>query len=222
MCHQHIILYSLFFFLLLRRPPISTRTDTLFPYTTLFRSKQPASSLLNHPHSWEYAVCARQRAWNHLPQTRSRARQNQKQPSRKQCTYTQKPPSGPAACWHPGPAPATPYPGPHSLQIWKKSGDNETHPTAPFQKTCIHPAFKQENVPAKIKNNHPGNKLLILKIRRPDQRPAGILVQLQQHHIQDHILYRSGKNPVIMKPIRMLLFKILVFIPPFNKNRRRL
>src|SRR3546814_2737417 len=28
----------LFFFLMLRRPPISTRTDTLFPYTTLFRS----------------------------------------------------------------------------------------------------------------------------------------------------------------------------------------
>src|SRR3546814_15712451 len=27
-----------FFFLLIRRPPISTRTDTLFPYTTLFRS----------------------------------------------------------------------------------------------------------------------------------------------------------------------------------------
>src|SRR3546814_5236563 len=26
------------FFLMLRRPPISTRTDTLFPYTTLFRS----------------------------------------------------------------------------------------------------------------------------------------------------------------------------------------
>src|SRR3546814_16799902 len=26
------------FFLLLRRPPRSTRTDTLFPYTTLFRS----------------------------------------------------------------------------------------------------------------------------------------------------------------------------------------
>src|SRR3546814_14868654 len=28
----------LFFFLNTRRPPISTRTDTLFPYTTLFRS----------------------------------------------------------------------------------------------------------------------------------------------------------------------------------------
>src|SRR3546814_6244164 len=31
------------FFLMLRRPPRSTRTDTLFPYTTLFRS--PASTL---------------------------------------------------------------------------------------------------------------------------------------------------------------------------------
>src|SRR3546814_1420459 len=28
-----------FFFLRIRRPPRSTRTDTLFPYTTLFRSK---------------------------------------------------------------------------------------------------------------------------------------------------------------------------------------
>src|SRR3546814_8869174 len=27
-----------FFFLMIRRPPKSTRTDTLFPYTTLFRS----------------------------------------------------------------------------------------------------------------------------------------------------------------------------------------
>src|SRR3546814_15755426 len=27
------------FFLMIRRPPRSTRTDTLFPYTTLFRSK---------------------------------------------------------------------------------------------------------------------------------------------------------------------------------------
>src|SRR3546814_9544048 len=29
---------SSFFFLMIRRPPRSTRTDTLFPYTTLFRS----------------------------------------------------------------------------------------------------------------------------------------------------------------------------------------
>src|SRR3546814_5452448 len=31
-----------FFFLMIRRPPRSTRTDTLFPYTTLFRSSAPA------------------------------------------------------------------------------------------------------------------------------------------------------------------------------------
>src|SRR3546814_20131095 len=31
---------SMFFFLMIRRPPRSTRTDTLFPYTTLFRSPQ--------------------------------------------------------------------------------------------------------------------------------------------------------------------------------------
>src|SRR3546814_10569127 len=30
---------SVFFFLMIRRPPRSTRTDTLFPYTTLFRSE---------------------------------------------------------------------------------------------------------------------------------------------------------------------------------------
>src|SRR3546814_15578548 len=29
----------MFFFLMIRRPPRSTRTDTLFPYTTLFRSE---------------------------------------------------------------------------------------------------------------------------------------------------------------------------------------
>src|SRR3546814_128542 len=31
---------------MIRRPPISTRTDTLFPYTTLFRSKGVASPAL--------------------------------------------------------------------------------------------------------------------------------------------------------------------------------
>src|SRR3546814_14570895 len=36
---QLSVSYSfLFFFLMIRRPPRSTRTDTLFPYTTLFRS----------------------------------------------------------------------------------------------------------------------------------------------------------------------------------------
>src|SRR3546814_13287700 len=30
--------FACLFFLMIRRPPRSTRTDTLFPYTTLFRS----------------------------------------------------------------------------------------------------------------------------------------------------------------------------------------
>src|SRR3546814_1092567 len=34
-------LFFFFFFLMIRRPPRSTRTDTLFPYTTLFRSRGP-------------------------------------------------------------------------------------------------------------------------------------------------------------------------------------
>src|SRR3546814_19958364 len=32
------VCHLFFFFLMIRRPPRSTRTDTLFPYTTLFRS----------------------------------------------------------------------------------------------------------------------------------------------------------------------------------------
>src|SRR3546814_1152979 len=45
----------LFFFLMIRRPPRSTRTDTLFPYTTLFRSRPrprlaaPERLHLSHP-----------------------------------------------------------------------------------------------------------------------------------------------------------------------------
>src|SRR3546814_13757526 len=35
---RSFLLIYFFFFLMIRRPPRSTRTDTLFPYTTLFRS----------------------------------------------------------------------------------------------------------------------------------------------------------------------------------------
>src|SRR3546814_10796497 len=35
---RYYSLFRLLFFLMIRRPPRSTRTDTLFPYTTLFRS----------------------------------------------------------------------------------------------------------------------------------------------------------------------------------------
>src|SRR3546814_12195084 len=34
-----MVVGAFFFFLMIRRPPRSNRTDTLFPYTTLFRSR---------------------------------------------------------------------------------------------------------------------------------------------------------------------------------------
>src|SRR3546814_6518677 len=36
---------------MIRRPPRSTRTDTLFPYTTLFRSYQSLADFLRHVES---------------------------------------------------------------------------------------------------------------------------------------------------------------------------
>src|SRR3546814_8809534 len=39
----------MFFILMIRRPPRSTRTDTLFPYTTLFRS----GMLRYRRHGWQ-------------------------------------------------------------------------------------------------------------------------------------------------------------------------
>src|SRR3546814_13841810 len=41
--------YILFFFLMIRRPPRSTRTDTLFPYTTLFRSSVRPGRVVRQP-----------------------------------------------------------------------------------------------------------------------------------------------------------------------------
>src|SRR3546814_2948287 len=38
MTDDYLIIFFHLFFLMIRRPPRSTRTDTLFPYTTLFRS----------------------------------------------------------------------------------------------------------------------------------------------------------------------------------------
>src|SRR3546814_12193666 len=40
------VVILVFFFLMIRRPPRSTRTDTLFPYTTLFRSYPDRNNLL--------------------------------------------------------------------------------------------------------------------------------------------------------------------------------
>src|SRR3546814_1934445 len=46
-CYAHTVIFFFFFFLMIRRPPRSTRTDTLFPYTTLFRS-HGADDVLRH------------------------------------------------------------------------------------------------------------------------------------------------------------------------------
>src|SRR3546814_3422673 len=41
-CIASLRVSRFFFFLMIRRPPTSTRTYTLFPYTTLFRSRHAA------------------------------------------------------------------------------------------------------------------------------------------------------------------------------------
>src|SRR3546814_20898732 len=62
-CSWYLFPYC-FFFLMIRRPPRSTRTDTLFPYTTLFRSKRghlrrkEASHLEPSQGSPNFAACA--------------------------------------------------------------------------------------------------------------------------------------------------------------------
>src|SRR3546814_14419913 len=56
------LLYFLFFFLMIRRPPRSTRTDTLFPYTTLFRSasvRKPGALDLSRPRGVRFPDLAR-------------------------------------------------------------------------------------------------------------------------------------------------------------------
>src|SRR3546814_12107944 len=53
---------SCFFFLMIRRPPRSTRTDTLFPYTTLFRSVRAVLAVETRAH--------RERAIRVMEQTR--------------------------------------------------------------------------------------------------------------------------------------------------------
>src|SRR3546814_13575479 len=48
----HTFFLLLFFFLMILRPPIATRTDTLLPYTTLFRSRpsgQPQRCAVLYP-----------------------------------------------------------------------------------------------------------------------------------------------------------------------------
>src|SRR3546814_16204151 len=60
----HIILSLIFFFfLMIRRPPRSTRTDTLFPYTTLFRSDYASASFSRALMTEKRCLIARGAPW---------------------------------------------------------------------------------------------------------------------------------------------------------------
>src|SRR3546814_18945385 len=56
LCDFVLLCYLLFFFLIIRRPPRSTRTSTLFPYTTLFRSGDEGARSLGHLHQLAAAL----------------------------------------------------------------------------------------------------------------------------------------------------------------------
>src|SRR3546814_10081722 len=66
---------------MIRRPPRSTRTDTLFPYTTLFRSRQRLRGLcryperrLEHGHQRQHPSCDQHRGERHRQLRRQCAR----------------------------------------------------------------------------------------------------------------------------------------------------
>src|SRR3546814_18791764 len=62
-CFSLFSLGFFFFFLMIRRPPRSTRTDTLFPYTTLFRSYRRAADRAGvEPHLFHRGRMVAQRA----------------------------------------------------------------------------------------------------------------------------------------------------------------
>src|SRR3546814_7436740 len=57
---------------MIRRPPRSTRTDTLFPYTTLFRSRRPAPRPADRVKSGQDPpIVARKRSEEHTSELQS-------------------------------------------------------------------------------------------------------------------------------------------------------
>src|SRR3546814_4227661 len=62
------------YFLMLRRPPRSTRTDTLFPYTTLVRSARPGAAGRSSWCSCGSPVAPRQRCWRRARRRRADGR----------------------------------------------------------------------------------------------------------------------------------------------------
>src|SRR3546814_18274563 len=49
---------------MIRRPPRSTRTDTLFPYTTLFRASSPAIVITDFGSAW--IPCGTEWSWRSI------------------------------------------------------------------------------------------------------------------------------------------------------------
>src|SRR3546814_13514741 len=82
---------------MLRRPPRSTRTDTLCPYTTLFRSSSPRMNA-SRPRSWTNSGSLRAAAWPpHEPDPNRRRLPRPPHPGRRQQHANDAPePSGPA------------------------------------------------------------------------------------------------------------------------------
>src|SRR3546814_3031943 len=71
-----------FFCLMIRRPPRSTRTDTLFPYTTLFRSfSERYSSCRAVGATWNPGVSGHAPAWRRLTRHPEPASRNPHEPS---------------------------------------------------------------------------------------------------------------------------------------------
>src|SRR3546814_9465264 len=60
-----------FWFLMLRRPPRSTRTDTLFPYTTLFRSHARYAGRRVRRRRHDHAGSGRRRSEEHTSELQS-------------------------------------------------------------------------------------------------------------------------------------------------------
>src|SRR3546814_11051251 len=60
-----------FFFLMIRRPPRSTRTDTLFPYTTLFRSQLVGGGDVQHVQALNAAGAPASRSEEHTSELQS-------------------------------------------------------------------------------------------------------------------------------------------------------
>src|SRR3546814_8341330 len=58
-----------FFFLMIRRPPRSTRTDTLFPYTTLFRSRSAPAAGRRWSHRCARGGCGGRRRIHTAPRS---------------------------------------------------------------------------------------------------------------------------------------------------------